>query len=129
MLLSAIFTGNIMLPKLHILAKSVSAIVMIAALLFLTSSNYWAYGLKKQKYAAAFNNNPIEEEPDAGNPVPNPAEEKSNNGLQNLSEYLHEHQHHLEHPVTLHSFGNRHDIIHYPIHHPELITPPPKTNA
>jgi hypothetical protein len=123
------FRRNIVLPKLHILARSVSAIIMIAALLFLTSSNYWACGgLKKQNQLVAFSNNPIEEESDTGSLVPNPVEEKSSNGLQNLSEYLHEHKHYLEHPVSLHSFGNRHDIIHYPIHHPELITPPPKAS-
>jgi hypothetical protein len=117
-----------MISHLHISAKYFSAITMIAALLFLTTSNYWAYGLKKQTPAVAFNNNPAEEQ-DAGNSVPNPVEEKGSNGLQNLSEYLHENQHPPEHPVGLHSFGNRHDIIHYPIHHPELITPPPKTSA
>ncbi len=102
---------------------------MIAALLFLTTANYWAYGFEKTKSSVASNNNPLEEEQEAGRAVPNPVEEKSSNGLQNLSEFLHEHQHSLVHPVRLHSFGNRHDIIHYPIQHLELITPPPKASA
>ena len=35
-----------MLPKLSILAKAATAVVMITALLFLTTANFWAYGLK-----------------------------------------------------------------------------------
>jgi len=118
-----------MLSKLHILVKAISAVIMMAALMFLTTANFWSYGLKKQKQPVAFNTNPAEEESDAGNSVPNPVEEKNANTLQNLSEYLHENQHHFEHPVSLSPFGNRHDIINYPIHHPELITPPPKATA
>ena len=119
-----------MLSKLSILVKAASAIIMIAALCFLTTANFWAYGIKKEKQTAATPvPNPAEEESGSKTSVPNPVEEKSSNTLQNLSEYLHNHQHNLEHPVALHFFGNRHDIINYPVHHCELITPPPKTVA
>lgn len=99
---------------------------MIAALLFLTSANFWAYGFQKEKQTIASTPNPTEEEPDSRAPVPNSSEEKTAGGLQNLSEYLHDHHCGLDHPVTLSSFGHRHDITNLPIHHPELLTPPPK---
>jgi len=103
---------------------------MMAALMFLTSANFWAYGLQKQKPVQTVTPNPTEEEPDSRAPVPNSSEEKtSSGGLQDLSEYLHDHHHGLTHPVGLHHFGNRHDIINLPIHHPELLTPPPKQVA
>ena len=35
-----------MLPKLSILSKAATTVVMITALLFLTTANFWAYGLK-----------------------------------------------------------------------------------
>jgi hypothetical protein len=113
-----------MVPKLRILTRGASAIVMMAALLFLTTANAWAYGLQKEKKSAV--SIPVEEEPGSQNAAPNPVEEKTSNGLQNLSDYLHEHHCSIAHPLSLPVFGNRHDIINYPIHHPELITPPPK---
>ncbi|MEO6316088.1 MAG: hypothetical protein ABIU63_12060 [Chitinophagaceae bacterium] len=80
---------------------------------------------KEQSTKTAASNSPVEK--DAGaNTVPNPVEEKNANGLQNLSEYLHNHHQVLEHPVAVHFFGNRHDIINYPVHHCDLIIPPPK---
>ena len=118
-----------MLPKLSILVRGISAILMIAALFFLTTANFWVYGMQKEKQAVASVNTPSEEEQDGGSPVPNPVEEKSSNTLQNLSEYLHGNHHSLEHPVAIHFFGNRHDIINYPVHHCDLVTPPPKSIA
>ncbi len=118
-----------MLPKPHILVKGASAIIMIAALLFLTTANFWTYGLKKEKKIAVSIPNPTEEEPCSKNAPPNPVEEKSSNGLQNLSEYLHDYHHPVIYPVNIRSFGNRHDIINYPIQHLDLITPPPKSVA
>ena len=115
-----------MLPKLSIVVKAFSAIVMIAALCFLTTANFWVYGIQKQKQAVTANANSTEEEQDGGPSVPNPVEEKNANTLQNLSEYLHEGHHLINHPVSTVSFGNRHDFIKLPIHHPELLTPPPK---
>ncbi|MEP6749026.1 MAG: hypothetical protein ABJB86_14940 [Bacteroidota bacterium] len=116
-----------MLPKLSILTKAASAVVMIAALLFLTTANFWAYGFKKEKQTISSTSNTSDEEQDSGSPVPNPVEEKNANTLQNLSEYLHDpHQGHITYFVVTGSFGNRHDVTNLPIHHPELITPPPK---
>lgn len=106
--------------------KAASAGLMIIALFFLTTANFWAYGGKTEKQAAAALSGTQDEEQDAGPSVPNPVEEKNSNSLQNLSEYLHDHQHAVLHPVCISSFGNRHDIINLPIHHPELLTPPPK---
>jgi hypothetical protein len=118
-----------MVPGQQIATKVISAVIMMAALLFLTSANYWTYGFKKEKQAMAAVPNPTEEEPDSRTPVPNSSEEKASCGLQNLSEYLHDQHYGLQHPVGLPHFGNRHDIITFPIHHPELLTPPPKANS
>jgi hypothetical protein len=118
-----------MLSNLSILVKAISAIVMIAALCFLTTANFWVYSIKKEKQTATSVPNPVEEDSGSKTSVPNPVEEKNSNGLQNLSEYLHNNHHILEHPVALHFFGNRHDIINYPVHHCDLITPPPKSIA
>ena len=119
-----------MLPKLSILVKAGSAIIMIAALCFLTTANFWVYGLQKQKHASAAMSAPAEEEQDGGGAaVPNPVEEKNANSLQNLSEYLHDGHHVMSHPVATVTFGNLHNFIKLPIHHPELLTPPPKQAA
>jgi hypothetical protein len=115
-----------MLPKLSILLKAGSAITMMIALCFLTTANFWVYGIQQQKQAAASMAVPAEEEQDSGSTVPNPVEEKNANALQNLSEYLHDNHHSITHPAGAVSFGNRHDFIKLPIHHPELLTPPPK---
>ena len=100
--------------------------VMIAALLFLTTANFWVYAGKKEKQTVSSAASTSDEEQGSGSPAPNPVEEKNANTLQNLSEYLHDHHCSLSHPVCTSSFGNRHDIINLPIHHPELLTPPPK---
>ena len=107
--------------------KACSAILMMAALLFLTTANFWVYGMQKQKQAASSIATPAEEEQDGGDTaVPNPVEEKNANTLQNLSEYLHDGHDMISHPVTAISFGNLHNFIKLPIRHPELLTPPPK---
>jgi len=114
-----------MLARVSIL-RVVSAVLMILALLFLTTANFWAYGCKVEKSTAASFGNTSDEEQDAGPSVPNPVEEKNSNTLQNLSEYLHDHQHTVLHPMCVASFGNRHDIINLPVQHSDLLTPPPK---
>jgi len=98
---------------------------MIAALCFLTTANFWVYGFQKQQHASAIEASSPDEE-DSSPSVPNPVEEKNSNTLQNLSEYLHDGAPVITHPVSIVLFGNRHDIINLPIHHPELLTPPPK---
>lgn len=115
-----------MLPKLSILVKAVSALVMIAALCFLTTANFWAYSVKKEKQATSSVPNPAEEDSGSDTSVPNPVEEKNSNSLQNLSEYLHHGHHVLQHPVAVHYYGNKHDVFNYPVHHGDLIIPPPK---
>lgn len=105
----------------------VAALIMMGALLFLTTANFWVYGFSSEKTKqAASIPVPVEEKPDGAPSVPNPVEEKTSNTLQNISEFLHENYHPVAHPEYEISFGNRHDIIHFPIHHLELITPPPK---
>lgn len=101
---------------------------MLIALSFLTTANYWKYSFNKQQRTTANSELPAQEEDQDTKPCPNnPLEEKTSDALQNLSEYLHINQHAFAHPEPAVSFGNRHDIIHYPIHHLELITPPPKS--
>jgi len=115
-----------MTVKLSIFWRSAAAVLMIGALVFLTTANFWAYGWKQSKQQVSASNNQ-EEEPNSNTNVPNPVEEKNSNSLQNLSEYLHDHEQDLKHQTFIAgTFGNRHDIIKLPIHHPELLTPPPK---
>lgn len=123
--LYTIFAAS-MLPKLSIVVKAFSAVVMIAALCFLTTANYWVYGFQKQKHAVTVPVSSTDEEDGSVPSVPNPVEEKNANTLQNLSEYLHDTDHNISYPVSVVSFGNCHDFIKLPIHHPELLTPPPK---
>ncbi|HSC37548.1 MAG TPA: hypothetical protein VLD19_06755 [Chitinophagaceae bacterium] len=116
-----------MLPRPTIFIKNVTAIIMMAAIFLLVSGNYWAYGFKKEKQssmtAAAGNN---EEESGSAPSVPNPTEEKTSGGLQNISEYLHDHSDIIRHPVAIVSAGYDHRFDQLPVHHPELLTPPPK---
>src|SRR5205823_3507856 len=94
-----------MLPRLHILIKGVTAVVMTGALLLLVSGNYWAYGFKKEQKAAMMAAANAGEEEGAASPVPNPTEEKTPNGLQNVSEYLHDHSCTIHHPVAVINTG------------------------
>jgi hypothetical protein len=116
-----------MLPRLHILIKGITAVVMIGALLLLVSGNYWAYGFQKDRKAAMkAAANAGEEETGAASSVPNPTEEKTPNGLQNISEYLHDHSCAIHHPVAVINTGYHSGFEQLPVHHPDLVTPPPK---
>ena len=97
---------------------------MMAALLLLVTGNYWIHGFHKEKQASAAAAG--DEEPGDAPSAPNPTEEKTCNGLQNIAEYLHEHAPIIDHPVAIVSAGYGHEFHQLPVHHPELHTPPPK---
>jgi len=115
-----------MKKKKNILITRVSILLMIIALIFLNTANFWTYGFKN-RLPALISASSSDEDGDTKANTPNPVEEKTTNGLQNISEYLHQHHLPFAHPESIHSFGNPHDIIRYPIQHLELITPPPKS--
>ena len=115
-----------MLPRTTILAKNTVAIIMMAALMLLVTGNYWISGAQKAKHAAMAANNAGDEESGDAPDAPNPTEEKTSGGMQNISEYLHEHLHLIHHPVVLVSTGYGHEFDQLPVHHPEQHTPPPK---
>ena len=109
--------------KLSIILKAATAVVMMAVLLLSTSANFRAGGCKKEKQAVT-SLQTSDEEQDTDASVSNPAK-KNSNTLLSLSEYLHDHQL-IFYPVAMRSFGNGTDKADLPIHHPELLTPPPK---
>lgn len=103
---------------------------MMACLLLLTSANYWAFGFAREKRGSAASI-PVtaEKGTDKTPSVPNPTEEKAPGGLQNLSEYLHDGHHPLEHPLAGLPLHNGQGFMVLPVHHPELLTPPPRFAA
>ncbi len=116
-----------MTSRTSILIKSITAVVMIAALLLLVSGNYWAYGFKKQKQQSSTSPAAGDDEETGNAPaVPNPTEEKTAAGLLNIAEYLHNHCYTIEHPVATVHTGYPDGFERLPVHHPELLTPPPK---
>ncbi|MBS1567564.1 MAG: hypothetical protein JST39_24480 [Bacteroidetes bacterium] len=109
-----------------ITTKNIVAIVMMAALFLLVSGNFWVYGIQKAKQAAIANAATGDEESSDAPSPPNPTEEKTSNGLQTISEYLHEHINLIHHPELIVTKGYGHEFDQLPIHHPEQHTPPPK---
>ena len=106
-------------------AHKVSSIIMLLALAWLTISLPFVYAqqqaqketVQKQMEAAASD--------DDSNSVSNPTEEKSANGVNTLSEYLHE-SHHSELLSSLVvKYYKCHSADPYIAFHPELICPPP----
>src|SRR5438067_10513209 len=104
-------------------SKILSSLLMIVTLLWLSVSAPFVSADQKikkevtEKKATDKNDN---------NPYSNTNEEKSETGVNTLSEYLHEVTH-LEHPYTIvQQFYKCHSTDLYFAYHPELISPPPE---
>jgi hypothetical protein len=94
---------------------------MILALIWLTVSTPFVYAgqqaMKETQKSSSLNDT---------NPFSNTTEEKSESGVNTLSEYLHE-IHNIEHiPVLLVKNYESHRCSIYFDFHPELISPPPE---
>ena len=110
------------------LKYKVSSLFMLLALAWLTISLPFVYADQQaQKAAVEKQQNP--KASDDNNSLTNTTEEKSENGVNTLSEYLHE-VHHTEHLSTqIIQFHKCHSADVYLAFHPDLISPPPDTNA
>ena len=104
-------------------AQHVSSVFMILALLWLTVSMPYVYAAQKAGKAIAQQVGSAEED---NNPFSNTTEEKNENGVNTLSEYLHD-MHQLDHAgVLITQFYKCHPSDLYFAFHPELISPPPE---
>ena len=100
--------------------QAISALLMIAALLWLTVCTPFVYG------AAQLNKQATTEQCEESNPFANTTEEKNENSSGNASEYLHDAQN-QEHPFT--EIAKRfkcHPTDTYLAFHPESFSPPPE---
>ena len=114
-------------PTYYLLKHKLSSVLMIVALLWLTISIPFVYAAQSSHHAIftlACEDQPEEECP---NPLTNTTEEKTESGVNNLSEYLHE-AHSMEHGfIILANYEKCHADDLYFAYHPELHSPPPNT--
>lgn len=105
-------------------AHGVSALLMLLALIWLTVSTPFVYESQQLKKELAKQLPPVEDED--YNPFSNTTEEKSENSVNTLSEYLHD-LHIAEHPSTIIAkYYKCHPDNLYFAYHPELLSPPPE---
>ena len=105
--------------------QKLSSIIMLLALAWLTISLPFVYAQQQEQKASVQKqvDNPTAD--DDSNSVSNPTEEKSENGGNTLSEYLHE-SHHAELPGSfIVKYYKCHTADLYIAYHPDLICPPP----
>ncbi len=110
----------------YLLKHKLSCLVMIVTLLWLTVSTPFVYNYQQQvKKEAVQKQQSTDKSDDTSNPLSTTNEEKSESGINTLSEYLHD-VHILEHYYTLLSncFECRNSNL-YLAFHPETISPPP----
>lgn len=105
-----------------------SGIVMLLALAWLTMSLPFVYAAQQAQKTVMQNQDAASTDEEA-NALTNTTEEKSESGMNTLSEYLHE-AHHAEHPTTLvvKSY-NRQAAGLYIAFHPDAVCPPPDVLA
>ncbi len=107
--------------------RKVSAISMIAALVWLTVSTPYIFRYQQdvKKAEIAKNNTPPSTDNEDNNPFANTTEEKTSSVNTMTEEYLH---HHEDHKLFSHTivnlFGNSSEAL-YIAFHGELISPPP----
>jgi hypothetical protein len=104
---------------------------MILALLWLTVSTPFVYAQQQAKKETAqkqVQQSQADEE-ESGNPLSNSNEEKSESGVNTLSEYLHDALSLEHHFVILTNFYKCRPSSIYFEYHPELISPPPEFRA
>lgn len=98
---------------------------MLLALAWLTVSLPFVYGNQLLHKEAAKETKRSAEDGDNANPLANTTEEKTESGINTLSEYLHD-IHTIEHsPVALSKQYKHHAADVYLAFHPEMICPPP----
>jgi hypothetical protein len=98
---------------------------MIIALLWLTISAPYVYAAQTAKHSLISNLCDSQQEEECANPLTNTTEEKTESGVNSLSEYLHE-AHILEHGfVIIEKYEKCHADDLYFAYHPELVSPPP----
>lgn len=99
-----------------------SGIFMVLALLWLSVSTPFVYQSQQQLAAQKHTSSSASD----NNPFSNTTEEKSESGVNTISEYLHE-VHSLEHlPLVVAVYYKCHPSELYFAYHPELLSPPPE---
>ena len=112
-------------PTYYLLKHQLSSVLMIIALVWLTVSTPYVYAAQTAKHAPVSQNCDNQQDEECPNPLTNTTEEKTESGVNNLSEYLHE-AHILEHGFTIiEKYEKCHADDLYFAYHPELISPPP----
>ena len=112
-------------PAYYLLKHQLSSVLMIIALLWLTISTPFVYAAQEMS-----ENTPVSQqcessqEEECTNPFAG-TEEKTESGVNSLSEYLHE-THLLEHGyIIIVRYEKCHADDLYFAYHPELVSPPP----
>lgn len=106
------------------IAKAVAGVFMILTLLWLTVSTPFVYaGSSIKKEAPSKSGDKTQ---DDNNPFSGTTEEKSENGVNTISEYLHEQELHEQGFTLITSFYKCPPAGLYFAYHPELISPPPE---
>lgn len=112
-------------PTYYHFKHKLSSVLMIIALLWLTISIPFVYAAQSSGQDLLTLQCEDHAEDGSSNPLTNTNEEKTESGVNSLSEYLHE-AHSLEHGfIILTKFEKCHADDLYFAFHPELISPPP----
>lgn len=101
------------------------AVLMLLALAWLTVSLPFVYSQQQAQKATVEKQVAGAPEEDNANPPTNPTEEKTENGVNTLNEYLHETHHAVCAGILLTTFYKGHSADLYVAFHPEYICPPP----
>ncbi|ANE51172.1 hypothetical protein [Flavisolibacter tropicus] len=111
--------------KYYLLKHRISSVFMMMALLWLTISIPYVYASQQAQKAVAKQQCQSQRDDGSSNPLTNTNEEKTESGVNTLSEYLHE-AHIIEHGYTIiEKYEKCHAEDLYFAYHPELISPPP----
>ena len=112
--------------KIYTFGQLASGILMLLALLWLTVSLPYVNEAQQKGKASITQQMEEKASEDEGNPLANTTEEKTESGVNQLSEYLHN-IHILEHHFTeITTFYKCHPSDLYFEFHPELLSPPPE---
>lgn len=104
-----------------------SSIIMMLALVWLTISTPFVYAAQQQVKSISTVQNVCDDVDDQANPFANTTEEKTENGGNTLSEYLHDVQPQLHAVAVTEKYSKCHPSDLYYAFHPELISPPPES--
>lgn len=113
-------TGRSLYKIKHI----VSCLLMMFALAWLTVSTPFVYEQMQKKHATAKLINMEDGEEEC--PLATTTEEKSESGMNTLSEYLHDIHIHDHSLIIKKAYNKYHPSDLYFAFHPELVSPPPK---